>query len=342
MPRDGVEVGPRGVVFAERVGDVRLDLAERGEIGTEGAPFARVDAHDVEAAPRDARRHRGQREALDLEVAHHRGGALVDRADEVLRGHAARLEDEVARRRGAHPELALDRAAQREAFEAALHHEEADRVARGARPRVHEEHVAEPFFFFFLVVVDDVGVGDPRLVPVEDPVRAVARRARAHPEDVGARRRLGHAHAADRRPVEGPREVAQSLLLRAVDVEIVREERGMREVRQREARIGVREFLGDDDRGDGVEPAAAGNALRRDRRPEHAELFAEFSQERRVRRLLRVMASRLRLEVVAREAPHERADGGVLGRRRQEAPAAVVFFFFFFRRVGHRCRRVLR
>ena len=68
-----------------------------------------------------------------------------------------------------------------------LDHEDAHPAVLGVRIGLGEHGVE----------VGDPRVGDPDLAPVQHVVIAGALRLRAHAEDVGARFRLGHAHAAD-------------------------------------------------------------------------------------------------------------------------------------------------
>jgi hypothetical protein len=72
------------------VGDVALDLAVLRDGLAEARRSFGVADHDVHAALGDADAHRREREALDLEVAHHVRHAAADLAEEVGLGDAAR------------------------------------------------------------------------------------------------------------------------------------------------------------------------------------------------------------------------------------------------------------
>src|SRR5262249_33117389 len=150
--------------------------------------FVGVVDHHADAAPRDAHRHRGEREPLDLEVAHHRARALALGAEPVFDRHAHAVEHELIGPARAHAELVGPLLAEPEPRHAALDEKRADLAL--ARARVHDERVAERAFV-------DAAVGDEGLRARDHVAVAIATRARRHREHVGADTGLGHAHAAD-------------------------------------------------------------------------------------------------------------------------------------------------
>jgi hypothetical protein len=113
-------------------------------------------------------------------------------------------------------------------------------------------------------------------------------------------------------------------------VEVVHEQHGVREVREREARVALRELVVDDHRAQVVHSATP--ERRRDGEPEQPELSAPL-EERAVEAPLGVVLFRLRLDVLAHEALHHLAEeevffGGVLeemsgvhGDRQQRVPS---------------------
>ena len=210
--------------------------------------LAGVVHHHPQAALGDAERHGGQGEALDLEVAHHVEQALALGAEQVVGRHAAVVEDQLGGHRGAHAELLFQTLTEGEAGDVLLDHERADAALAG--PGVDQEHVAER-------LVVDGAVGDERLAAVEDVVIAVALGGGAHAEHVGARFRLGHAHAADPFAGEDRRQDALPLRRRGVAVEVVHEQHAVGEVGEGEARVGGRQRLVDDHRRGRIEPGAA-------------------------------------------------------------------------------------
>jgi hypothetical protein len=66
-----VHVRARGGVLGVAGGDVVLDLPEPVDGLTERLALAGVCVHGLDAPPRDAQRHARQRQALNLQVAHH-------------------------------------------------------------------------------------------------------------------------------------------------------------------------------------------------------------------------------------------------------------------------------
>ena len=170
-PRGVVDEGARRAVLGEALGDVALDLAVLAERHAEAPPLVRVAEHHLEAALRDAERHRGEGEPLDLEVAHHLERALALLAEAVRGGHAHAVEHQLGGEGGAHAELVLPLLA--EARSPACPSRRGSSVISPRRGGgVDDEAVAER-------VLVDAAVGDEGLHPVEHVDVAVALGARA-------------------------------------------------------------------------------------------------------------------------------------------------------------------
>ena len=118
-----VHVGTGGHVLGVGVGNVALDLSEAADGFAVRGPLTGVAEHVFEAAAGDPGCHGAQRDALDLQVAHHVQQAVALLAQPVLDGHLTLLEHQFGRRRGAHPRLAVQTLAQRKAGEILFDHE---------------------------------------------------------------------------------------------------------------------------------------------------------------------------------------------------------------------------
>jgi hypothetical protein len=175
------------------------------------------------------------------------------------------------------------------ALEAALHHEAGDAALDLG---VDQEHVSVG------------GVGDERLATVEDVVVTVASSGGRHADDVGAHRGLGHAHAADGLAADHIGEISLALLVIRRVVEVVHEQNRMREVREREACVALRELVMDQHRSGDVHACAAGVGRHRD--PEQAEVAA-LAHEVDVERGATVELLSLRLHHVVDEVAHHLA-----------------------------------
>ena len=122
-------------------------------------------------------------------------------------------------------------------------------------------------------------VGDPQFRAVEDVVVAVAHGARRHGADgVAARARLAHAERADRRAVAQRGQKAAALILRAVEIDVVRAEVIVRGVRNTQAVVRIAQLLADQAGREEVEANAA--VLGRNREPE-VTLLAELRPDMR-------------------------------------------------------------
>src|SRR5262249_15138002 len=117
-------------------------------------------------------------------------------AEEVLRGHAAVLEDELGRVRGAHAELVLLLAGA-EALRPALDDEGGDALLALALVRHRHHHRG----------VRDAAVRDERLRAVQDPRAAVLDRGRLRATGVRAGAGLREAPAPDLLPLRERRQV---------------------------------------------------------------------------------------------------------------------------------------
>jgi len=251
---DAVDQRAHRLDLRVRLAEVALDLAVLVDRLAEAVALLRVPRHRLEAALADAEAHRREAEPLDLEVAHHVGDAAALGAEEVVARDAAAVEDQLGHRRGAHAQLG-DLRARREPGELALDDERRDAVVELG---VDDEHVRFR------------AVGDERLAAVEDEVIAVAARDGLQAEDVGAHRRLGHAHRADMLAGQRLGQQPRALRRRGRPVEVVDEQQGVREVAEREPGVGPRELLVDDDRRHRVQAGAAVGLG--DREPTQAEV----------------------------------------------------------------------
>src|SRR5690606_25184037 len=106
------------------------------------------------------------------------------------------------------------------------------------------------------------------------------------------------------------REEPLPLLLVPVHVEVVHAEKRVREIREREARIGRGELLVHDRGRRGVHARAT--QLRRDRDAEEPEL-AQLAEARQGEALVTVVLEGLRVDLAFREFAHHGAQLGVLG-----------------------------
>jgi hypothetical protein len=128
--------------------------------------------------------HGRQRDALGLEVLHHRVEALALLAQQVAGRDAHVVEDQLGGV-GRQPARLLQRAAHGEARRAFLDDEHRHVALAGARLGGHE------------IQVGVHPVGDEHLGAVEHPLVAFAPRRGADARHVGAGARLGDAHGGD-------------------------------------------------------------------------------------------------------------------------------------------------
>ena len=299
---DVVSQATRGLRHRVAVADVALNLAETVERFAERPALVRVADHDIDAPARDPTAHRRQGDALDLEVAHHVGHATADLTEEVCVRDAAAFKDELAHRAPAHAEL-VD-------------------VIRGRKPRAVtvDDERGDPRVDFCVhqEAMSFAAVGDVGLGAVDHPIITVAPRRCAHPENVGPRARLGHPHPRDPLAAHHLGEVAPALLVVGRVVEVVHEQHRVREISQTKTRVGLRQLLVHDHRGDGVQARAAVSLGNRD--PEDAEL-AELLEQRAVEHAALVEGRRLRFDLTTHEvgdrlAEHPMLVGGIEQRIR--------------------------
>ena len=314
-PRRVVHQGPCGPVLGEALGDVALHLPVLADRHAEALALVRPRDHHPDAAPRDAHRHGGQRHSLDLEVAHHGEGPLALLAEAVGDGDAHAVEDQLRREGRAHAELVLPLLAQREARHPLLHQERTEAALAGGG--VHDEGIAE-------CPLVDATVGDEGLGSGQDVGVALAHGPRAHGEHVRPHLGLGHAHPADPLARGSPREDVLSLHVVAVDVHVLREEHGVGEHSQGEARVGGGERVADLDARRRVE--ARTSVLLGDRHAQQPQLSGA-AEERVVEALLAVVLRRLRLHLARHELGEGVGEKRVLRRGGGEiepSPVALV------------------
>jgi hypothetical protein len=134
---------------------------------------------------------------------------------------------------------------------ALLHDEHGELAALGALDAgVDQEHVAQLGVEMAPLVIHILA---PLSTYVSPSRRASVRRPSTSVPAPGS---LMHMPPM-RSPVQAVGQVAHALRLVAVHVQVVGEQHGVRQVRQREGRVGRRQLLVRDDRGGGVEPCAA-------------------------------------------------------------------------------------
>ena len=74
-----------------------LDLSEVSQRLPEGLSVRGVAVHDLDRTSGDAEAHGRERQALELEVAHHAEAGVALLADQVLGRHPHVVEEELAR-----------------------------------------------------------------------------------------------------------------------------------------------------------------------------------------------------------------------------------------------------
>ena len=167
--------------------------------------------------------------------------------------------------------------------------------------------------------VGDRAVGDPHLLSVQDPVGAVAARARAHRAGVRAGVGLGQPEAADRLAGGHPRQPLLLLLLRAPAVDRVHRQRALHRDEAAHAAVAGLELQAGQAVGGGA-GAGAAVALAGACRARRA-CRARGASSRRDRRLLEPVAdvrarpgrSRTRAPCRGCRAPRRRAAGRCRG-----------------------------
>ena len=171
---------PRGLDARRVVHELGADALKRADRLPELRPHERVVARRLVGTLRQADRERGDADTPGVEHLQGVDEPLALDAEQLCLGHAAVLEDHLARLAGAHPELVFLLAGAKP-WRAALDDERRD-APRALAARGHRHHDDE---------IAVAAVGDELLGPVDHPVVAVADGGRAHGRRVAARRGLG-------------------------------------------------------------------------------------------------------------------------------------------------------
>ena len=158
---------------------------------------------DVDRRLHDAERPGREHRALVVEPAHQHVDALAERADEVLLGHFAILEDQLRSVGAAHAEL-VELGSRTEALEALFDQESADAARTGRRIGLGVDDQR----------VGDRPVGDPHFRAIEHVAVALALGAGRHRDDVGTGAGLGHRERADMLAGDQLGQIARLLLRR--------------------------------------------------------------------------------------------------------------------------------
>src|SRR5712691_7367370 len=238
---------PRRLDLHAHLGQLEGDALLGDQRLAEGLALARVRGRVLEGGARDAHGPGRDLRPRGLEEVHRDGEAAAFLTEQPAGGDPRAVENDRARVGGAEPELVL-LAPRLHARVPALEQEGGD------RPVELREDDRE---------LRDAAVRDVALLPLEHVAVAVAARGRADRGEVGAGLRLGERDRREAAALVGePRQIALALLLGAEpEKRPNREHRRLDRRRERGAAPG--ELLGDQRRGDVVDPAAA--VLARDR-----------------------------------------------------------------------------
>ena len=308
--RGVVDVRPPRHPLGIALGDVALHLAVAVDRASERRALGGVCVHDLDRSPSDPEAHRGERHALDREVAHHATHRAARRSDHVACRHVHVVKHEFGRGGGAHPELVIELLTEREPVHPLLHHKQRDIASVPRRIfSVHQEHVAE-------LARRHGAVCDPHFSPGDAPVVAVWNCDRRHAEHVGASVGFAHAHPSHQLTAADAREKPLTLFVVSVDAEVVGKQHRVREVRKAESRVGRGQLLMRDHCRDGVHPRTA--VLLGHRDPEQPELGAQASKQRQIEHLLAIVLCRLRRHLALGKRAHHLSQQLMFVRRVEE------------------------
>ena len=220
---DLVDVGAGGVHRDVHVRDLGLHQLEVPDAATELLALLQIGHDLVQAGGHDADADAGQDDPLVVQTGHEDLHPPPLFAQDVLEGDLDILEDQFPGVRAAHPEL-VEVGGRAEARHRLLDQEGRDalRAGVGIGLGVDDQDVrVRP-------------VGDPVLRAVQDIAVVPLIGAQLHRDDVRARGRLGHSEGSDVLAADQLREVAVSLLVRPVQLDLVHAEVRVRAVGQRD------------------------------------------------------------------------------------------------------------